>query len=810
MRSGDAISEFLREFYHDDHGAQRHNTRVVLFNSCAETPHLRLARTKNQFARQIWYLEGSPLDPTDLQRCRLEEASAFFMLTDKQGGNSVQKDRDTVLQVIVLRKIASILPRSPSLRELDIYVQLYNTESMFLLQALGLTDHQVLGIEEIKLGLIAKSCMAPAFSTMILNLFISEQKGGRSKATRSMQWFEEYTHGMCMEIYSVPMSPAFNGMAFSEVAATIFRDYNAIMIGLLVHGQGVVINPRDYKIRSAVAKTADRAFVITNEEFSARLIAQRASKDDFQKRTKKRSARRGTLFGSAITRGSMENTSVSIVLDDDDRLTLRKQLYGPDDGQKVTGWRAGGRGDLPLDEVKDVARKKTMGNVRKELGGVLSDLDKVLGGPEGRRASVVDAAKKKAPRTVSDPEIENAMLASWQTMTSNWLSMAGRFTDFDMQSLFAFMLPPEEMLRGHIVVCGLPSDLRQFVMPLRGKFWKTVRPIIFVSPSVPPMQQWQGIASEAYVYFIKGEPTEISVLRRAGIMSAHSVAILAMQGASTEHADAYMVDSQAILTYHLVQSKVPARCHVLTELHFSSNTKFLQERHRGKKEVRRKSVFQGMTQSSADNVKGSVSMAGGEQLEVMNFNSPQFAGGRVYSSAILDTVAAQANYKPDLFAVLRRVCSQETGVVMFPVPHHFNGKSFGEVFEFLARTEEVIALGVLRTKDGMKYPFTCPAADHHSSILTTHDSIIVLTHDTLAKTVIASQMGTGAKTTPPSEMRVVLESKEEAPSPVPVVPTPAPMEAVAVEEEAPPLAVSAAEEETMPLVRATSMDKKED
>ena len=73
----------------------------------------------------------------------------------------------------------------------------------------------IFSLTKSKLGLIAQSCFAPGFSTLIANVFTMR---GNSSGVIEEEWKNFYLLGTGYEMYSEQLSPTFTGMAFEEAA----------------------------------------------------------------------------------------------------------------------------------------------------------------------------------------------------------------------------------------------------------------------------------------------------------------------------------------------------------------------------------------------------------------------------------------------------------------------------------------------------------------------------------------------------------------------------------------------------------------
>ena len=113
-------------------------------------------------------------------------------------------------------------------------------------------NHQIVCVDEIKLNLLAKSCICPGFSTMVSNLV----RSSNLEASSSMDtWAQEYTLGCGKEIYRAKLSPFFSGKTFSEMANLVFSHLGVCVLAVeIMDAAGVqraVLFPAKYMIPSS-------------------------------------------------------------------------------------------------------------------------------------------------------------------------------------------------------------------------------------------------------------------------------------------------------------------------------------------------------------------------------------------------------------------------------------------------------------------------------------------------------------------------------------------------------------------------------
>ena len=120
-------------------------------------------------------------------------------------------------------------------------------------------------MEELKLSLLAKSCLCPGLVTLIANLIASAGEPPK-RSEHDNAWLEAYWHGKGYEVYKVNIASAFHGQKFSHVASKIYKEFRAILFALeLGIGDNVRIhnNPGDYTLPTGARITA---YVISQDK----------------------------------------------------------------------------------------------------------------------------------------------------------------------------------------------------------------------------------------------------------------------------------------------------------------------------------------------------------------------------------------------------------------------------------------------------------------------------------------------------------------------------------------------------------------
>ena len=112
---------------------------------------------------------------------------------------------------------------------------------------------QIVCIDELKLSLLAKSCLCRGIIALISNLIITNNfDESIEKQLGKVKWIEEYKHGKDYEIYKIPLE-YLRGYKFSVIAEKIYNEKKTILFGLNIENKSdnsniVLLSPMDFII----------------------------------------------------------------------------------------------------------------------------------------------------------------------------------------------------------------------------------------------------------------------------------------------------------------------------------------------------------------------------------------------------------------------------------------------------------------------------------------------------------------------------------------------------------------------------------
>jgi len=239
----EAFRTFLVELYHADHGDTDTQTVIMQPNSPDEE---MMAVLKSQtFVGKVNFIEGNALSNKDLYRAATDSSNCVIILANKYSYDPRAEDYRNILQAFAVKQYT----RSILNREIRVCLQVLKPENKELFtSSLNYGQHdQVVCVDELKLYLLAKTCVCPGINTIISPLITSSTP---SVPTNPGTWIFDYLTGLQNEIYRIPFDPEkFSGVSFSVVAQQIYKEFDIILFALEAKVAGVIrvfLNPSDY------------------------------------------------------------------------------------------------------------------------------------------------------------------------------------------------------------------------------------------------------------------------------------------------------------------------------------------------------------------------------------------------------------------------------------------------------------------------------------------------------------------------------------------------------------------------------------
>ncbi|KAJ2412607.1 hypothetical protein GGI10_003585 [Coemansia sp. RSA 2530] len=243
------LFEFLREFFCEDHGVRTVNTVVVVMSEKSPGKEVSELLGDPAYVNRVKFVLGSPTSFKQLGDVEAEAALAIFLLSSKAAGdNAAKEDAAKVMIALAVRKY--LKGHGDAKRPVPIYAQVLLPETTLHLEYLA--DH-VICVEELRLGLLARSVMVPGFASLLQLLTASIPNNTTDPLIRvagryKQEWLAEYARSMSHEIYATRVSSIFNGVKFQKAAQVIFQRTGATLFAIRVPDRSEGADPDDGRI----------------------------------------------------------------------------------------------------------------------------------------------------------------------------------------------------------------------------------------------------------------------------------------------------------------------------------------------------------------------------------------------------------------------------------------------------------------------------------------------------------------------------------------------------------------------------------
>jgi hypothetical protein len=717
-----SLVEFFSELFHEDH--EMTNLNAVIMQPVPPSTDMHAVLRDPLFNISVHYLDGSPLNDHDLVRAKANTAIAIFVMGNKFSTNPDEEDAKTILQQFSIRRFIMSQPSCDPL----FCLQLIRPENRRHLEIEDPDSDKelVVCLNEMKMGIIAKTCMFPGTSTVIFNLLTSfaEDENEQDDAPVMMDdddtdeditedededdsgmWITEYQKGCDWEIYTTEMADVFEGARFIDLAQRIYSKLGVILFALKIRdlkGKGgvrVILNPADYVIPSK-EKFFVEGFVIAKNKATSDLSFS------------------GEGTGDESQLSLLSNGIRSAVVD------ISSEQGGGKAGKNTI--KNGGKGNLDLPVDKGQAHWQTLMNQYENPDNKQNQQEVIqkMRDQELRKNFFI----RDTPQDLASAYIKTSILEEYPYMNNHMI----------------------------VIAKGL-SNLYDFICPLRAKYLGRLCHIVILYPYEIPQHIWRRISIFEGIFHVRGSPLEESDIRRSGIFRASQVVVLADPNAENQEAKAgvdALVDADAIFTYHCVR-RLNEKTQVMIEIVRQQNVTYL------------------------DPAAG---------LDSDYKFTPQFAAGLLFTSSMLDSIVCQAFYNPQIIRVLNQLISgtdhigtdgdeeeekkkptkkgsinvtkQKKGGVnnirgsalyQISVPEKLDTKTYGSLSHELA-TRGILPLGLLRgvfsnmsvgaRSNKMPYVYTNPSKDTE---LFSCDKVFVLSQKVLSSTLSSDEVLEGFK-----------------------------------------------------------------
>jgi hypothetical protein len=635
--SSTSLRDFFGELFHEDH--ENTDLNAIMLLPGLPTSDIIFLMRDPQFFLSLTYLEGSALSDNDLKRAKAETSQAIFVMTNKFSLHPDEEDSKSILLSFSIKRYISNFYR-PNLLFCIQLIRPENRKHLTMDEFEQVDDSDlVVCLNEIKLGVMARSVVYPGTNTLIMNLLSSfsddalegadndkdEDDADKERSTsgrsqdgstssdradnqNSKDWIQEYMNGCGWEIYTTSLSKVFVGAKFCELSYALYDKVGVVLFALQITDKEnggaskVLLNPANFIIPDG-DKYLIEAFVIAQNQQSSDLSFSDNEGDDNHTVGVIKSSisdyrpppeeRRFSVM--ALKRGSKFLNSI---------IQSNAGVGGAKRGDAFDEAEEEDQGTGDQKKKQELAKSKA-----KSRWGLL------------KRNSML----KKKVETFSYQEALVHLEEEHFYRNYYVLAHPVSISEATVKTSVIDELP---FINQHLIIIGKGlNNLYDLIRPLRAKYLGPLKYIVLLYPFDIPEDVWHRISIFEAIVFVRGSPLEESNLRRAGIFRASQVVVLGdgsnESGGGSTGMEA-LVDSEAIFAYQHVKRMNPST-QVVVEIVNQSNVGYLNEN---------------VNDSNND----------------YKFSS-QFAAGIVFTTSILDSIVCQAYYNPQIIKVVNKLVS---------------------------------------------------------------------------------------------------------------------------------------------------------
>ncbi|XP_077775925.1 potassium channel subfamily U member 1 [Podarcis muralis] len=229
-----SVTTFLRDFLAP--GSGQVATEIVFLGE--SDPGLELETIFRCYAAYSTFFQGSVMKTEDLQRVQMGKAEACLVLADTCSANPYIEDTTNIMRVL------SIKNHFPNTK---VIIQIIQSSNKVYLPKIPNWDWRrgdsIICFAELKLALIAQSCVVPGLTTLLTSLFIRED----SKKLLTLNKHLHEIEGQDYKVMTQLLSNDFIDMSFKDVAQLCFLKLDLMLLAIEfrsgMQGNSILINP---------------------------------------------------------------------------------------------------------------------------------------------------------------------------------------------------------------------------------------------------------------------------------------------------------------------------------------------------------------------------------------------------------------------------------------------------------------------------------------------------------------------------------------------------------------------------------------
>ena len=244
-----SITILLQEYFHPDHGENEKHLLILL----PHPPDADMKQLLKLYKNKLFYFEGDCFNLNDLERVMFRKTKMIILLANKQTDNDTEEDDKTIIRAMTIKKHFMALEQKESMerrklgkfnlikekvpenKENKLIMQLIKPESEHHFESNIFTNNkdQIVCINELKLGLLSKSCLCPGIITLLTNLITTnnlvEDNDKAKVIIEENGWMNDYIEGKDYEIYKISLNSK-RGYYFGDIVNMVYNSNNGIIL----------------------------------------------------------------------------------------------------------------------------------------------------------------------------------------------------------------------------------------------------------------------------------------------------------------------------------------------------------------------------------------------------------------------------------------------------------------------------------------------------------------------------------------------------------------------------------------------------
>ena len=644
---------FLEELYDADHGQTNHD--IIIMQRRQDKELMNLIKSFS-YAAKIFYFVGNSLMEKDLKRCQAEKSICAVILANRLAKDKKMEDFSNIMKAFSIKKFHSIFWKENE-ENIRICIQLLRPETKEMCYS-SLIDEdeinsgntQIICVEEIKLQLLSKSCLCPGITTIIASLITSKKPTIEENydllSIRQYNWIREYLNGIQQEIYFIKIkAELLHNMKFIDLVKVIYK-----VSGLVVIGIDVIID--DFKPLVCLNPSN---YLIAPFDTYIYILADRQPDEN-------------ELNNSISNYLEHQNKGCISKNKEMTKLLRLKNFF----------WNK-------IANIPDYFHNKEMqSSLGIKFSNQITHNSYIKNNYNNNNKNISQLSFKNKNWLFMKQSIMSKNYKSPMYLKNFYRQKLERYAQI-RQDFFYTVLPrtqhkaenfSSEILKNHIIVCGIGLNLKNLLMPLRASSMRNQQyPIVIMDKKDHiPGEIWKEIEYYPDVYYMQGNPMKSRDLQKAGIKKAKAVIILSKSSSNNEGSN--MVDMDTIFIYKAIQNETKSIM-IIAELISVSALSFL---------------------NSEDNDENIIKEQG-------YWLSPSFAVGEIFIGSMLDTLICQAFYNPFITNIIKQLIMGSAGS-NFSVnfQNKLNEKKISQsTLYLLPIKDELIRLGIRDIQKNMIY-----------------------------------------------------------------------------------------------------------